>query len=296
MKKLLAIILSIIMVFSLCACGNKETGKINCSSCGESISKDVAFCEHCGAANNVSDDILSEGSSLNEYSSGETNKPTESNKPTQTESLKPNTNKNTSQGGNNRCGKCGIAMSQSGYSYCNNCKCSSSLCKNAKSGNSDKYCSEHMCGEKGCTTMKEDGSLFCKHHNCDASYCKEAQSNGSRYCLQHKCNKCSLEKEDGSDFCSSHTCANGSCKAGQHQNSGYCIEHKCNYSNCSNPKQYSSSYTVNYCSSHDCRNCMRDRVDGSFYCYEHKCSVSGCTYFGNIGVNGIMYCNNHRPK
>ena len=80
MKKLLVITLSLIIVFSLCACGSKEMEKINCSSCGESISKDVAFCEHCGAAVNNADnesaDNLSANSSPIESQTEETSQPT----------------------------------------------------------------------------------------------------------------------------------------------------------------------------------------------------------------------------
>ncbi len=103
MKKFLAITLSIIMVFSLCACGNKETAKINCSSCGESISKDVAFCEHCGAAVNSekteSEDASSDNSSSAESTTEETSKPTTSSKPSSSTS-KPSTLTHTHSYGN----------------------------------------------------------------------------------------------------------------------------------------------------------------------------------------------------
>lgn len=50
MKKILAVVLIIVMCFSLCACGGKKKAEKFCSDCGEAISKKVAFCEHCGAA------------------------------------------------------------------------------------------------------------------------------------------------------------------------------------------------------------------------------------------------------
>ena len=53
MKRLIALFMAILTVFLLVACGNQkqnEEVKIDCPSCGEGISKDVAFCEHCGAA------------------------------------------------------------------------------------------------------------------------------------------------------------------------------------------------------------------------------------------------------
>lgn len=49
MKRILSLVLSIIMLLSLCACGNNEKAEKYCSSCGEGVSKDSAFCEHCGA-------------------------------------------------------------------------------------------------------------------------------------------------------------------------------------------------------------------------------------------------------
>ena len=94
MKRILSLVLSIIMMFSLCACGNNEKAEKYCSSCGEGISKDVAFCEHCGAAVNnektESEDTSSDNSSSTESKTEETcktpsatestNKPTASSK------------------------------------------------------------------------------------------------------------------------------------------------------------------------------------------------------------------------
>ncbi len=103
MKRFLAITLSIIIVFSLCACGNKETAKINCSSCGESISKDVAFCEHCGVAVNnektESENTSSDNSSSAESKTEETSKPSSTTENTSKPitSSKPSTTENTSK-------------------------------------------------------------------------------------------------------------------------------------------------------------------------------------------------------
>ena len=38
------------MLFSLCACANNQKAEKYCSSCGEGLSNEDAFCEHCGAA------------------------------------------------------------------------------------------------------------------------------------------------------------------------------------------------------------------------------------------------------
>lgn len=99
------------MVISLCACGNNEKAEKYCSSCGEGITKDAAFCEHCGAAVNnekvESEDTSSDNSSSNESkiektsrpssSIESTSKPTETNKPITSSkpssSTTPSTNK-----------------------------------------------------------------------------------------------------------------------------------------------------------------------------------------------------------
>lgn len=97
MKKFLAIVLSIIMVFSLCACGNNEKAEKYCSSCGEGISKDTAFCEHCGPTVNnekaESEDNSSDNSSSTESKTEETSKPSSATESTSipTESSKPST-------------------------------------------------------------------------------------------------------------------------------------------------------------------------------------------------------------
>lgn len=86
MKRILAFTLSIIMILSLCSCGNDKKTEKYCSSCGEGISKDVAFCEHCGAAvNNTkteSENATSDNFSSTKSKNEGTSKPTETNKPT----------------------------------------------------------------------------------------------------------------------------------------------------------------------------------------------------------------------
>ena len=85
MKRFLTLILSIIIVLSLVACGNNKEKKETCLNCGETISANVAFCEYCGTAVS-NDNNANEESSLNdstEYSS-EDNKSTDTSKPTDT--------------------------------------------------------------------------------------------------------------------------------------------------------------------------------------------------------------------
>lgn len=102
MKNVLAIILSIIMSFSFVACGKAEK---YCSSCGEGISKNVAFCEHCGASvqvidddiecnsSQLKDDVSNDTNSSETQTSAEISKPIETSKPSETskpiESSKP---------------------------------------------------------------------------------------------------------------------------------------------------------------------------------------------------------------
>ena len=52
MKRLVALVLVMVTLFTMIACGNNNKAEKYCSSCGEGISKEVAFCEHCGAAVN----------------------------------------------------------------------------------------------------------------------------------------------------------------------------------------------------------------------------------------------------
>lgn len=49
MRKILAIALLIILVFSLCSCGEKEKTEKICTNCDKTIAADSAFCQHCGA-------------------------------------------------------------------------------------------------------------------------------------------------------------------------------------------------------------------------------------------------------
>lgn len=49
MRKILATALLIILVFSLCSCGEKEKTEKICTNCDKTIAADSAFCQHCGA-------------------------------------------------------------------------------------------------------------------------------------------------------------------------------------------------------------------------------------------------------
>ena len=42
MRRILAVILAVVMVLSLAACGQKEKAEKYCSSCGEGVSKDLS--------------------------------------------------------------------------------------------------------------------------------------------------------------------------------------------------------------------------------------------------------------
>ena len=48
MKRFLALVLSVVMVFSLVACGSDGKAEKYCWNCGEGISKSDSFCGHCG--------------------------------------------------------------------------------------------------------------------------------------------------------------------------------------------------------------------------------------------------------
>lgn len=284
------------MLFFLVAC-DKKSAYIDCPNCEADIPHGSLFCNICGVALDseetktfLTDDVSSNTDTTNNLS--EPGEPTETQQPNQNN---PSSTENKHEG-YTLCAKCNKVWFKGDYLYCGDCKCSLSSCSNTKSGNSDRYCFEHMCLNTGCSMQRENDSLYCYNHNCYADSCKEVRAKDSGYCFQHKCGECNKPKEDGSYFCSLHNCNWSSCKAARYKNSAYCLEHKCADTNCSNPKQDNSSYTVNYCSNHDCKTCMRDRVAGSFYCVEHKCSVGGCANAGNYGIGGANYCNNHKPK
>ena len=83
MKRILAIVLAIVMVLSLAACGKDKKAEIHCSSCGEAIKKDVAFCSNCGAEVNISKNESEEALSNNSTPSENTeNKNEETSTPT----------------------------------------------------------------------------------------------------------------------------------------------------------------------------------------------------------------------
>lgn len=63
MKRILAVVLAIAMIFAFAACGKEETAEKSCLNCNEIIMEDDAFCKHCGTEQNItnknspSDDI-----------------------------------------------------------------------------------------------------------------------------------------------------------------------------------------------------------------------------------------------
>lgn len=73
MKRIIAVILAMVMVCSLAACGEEQKAWEYCGSCGEGISKEAVFCEHCGVeinnTNSESEDSSSNNNSIYETSS-----------------------------------------------------------------------------------------------------------------------------------------------------------------------------------------------------------------------------------
>ena len=49
MKKFTAVLLLVVLVFSCVACGSEQKAEKYCWNCGEGITKEASFCEHCGA-------------------------------------------------------------------------------------------------------------------------------------------------------------------------------------------------------------------------------------------------------
>ncbi len=79
MKRLIALILVMVTLITLVACGKDKTEKY-CWSCGQGVSKDVAFCEHCGAS--VKDN--QKETSTNSETSGDIASTVDKNQPAET--------------------------------------------------------------------------------------------------------------------------------------------------------------------------------------------------------------------
>lgn len=104
MKKVIVLLLVLVIAFPLVACGEEAKAEKHCFSCGEDITKDAMFCEHCGATvgeskteneDNYIDNVTSTESEAEETSNPtQASKPTETSKPTQmstpTKTNKPN--------------------------------------------------------------------------------------------------------------------------------------------------------------------------------------------------------------
>lgn len=189
MKRLLAIALSIIMVFSLAACGDKEKAEKYCSNCGGGISKNVAYCEHCGAAvgttqstnsNASSDNTSSSESSSSNVDNTETqskpaeetvSKPAETQKPT----VQTHTHSYTSKTTAPTCTKQGYTT----YT----CSCGDSYKEhyvNTTAHSYSKKVTAATCTVQGYTTY----SCSCGH-----TY-KDNYTNPSHSYTKYKCTKC----------------------------------------------------------------------------------------------------------
>ena len=70
MKRFLAQVLSIVIIFSLVACGKEGKAEKYCSNCGGGISKSASFCEYCGTAIDIIQDANSDNL-VNNTSSGD---------------------------------------------------------------------------------------------------------------------------------------------------------------------------------------------------------------------------------
>lgn len=47
------------------------------------------------------------------------------------------------------------------------------------------YCILHICCERNCTEMTDEGVSFCKYHKCIVEDCNEKHMPGSEYCSSH---------------------------------------------------------------------------------------------------------------
>ena len=97
MKKIIAIVVLLSVVFSLVACNTSNTSTSDCDNCGENIPNNVKFCPHCGepinSSNNSDNNLESDDSSQKEN-----NNPTDNNNTDETtdnsQTDSPNDNNN----------------------------------------------------------------------------------------------------------------------------------------------------------------------------------------------------------
>ena len=47
------------------------------------------------------------------------------------------------------------------------------------------YCIVHICCERNCTEMIDEGVFFCRYHKCIVEDCTECRMSGSKYCSSH---------------------------------------------------------------------------------------------------------------
>ncbi len=80
MKRFTALILLVVLAFFLFACGEEQKAEKYCWNCGEGITKEASFCEHCGTNLN---ETQNENTSTSENSEDITSN-TESSKPAET--------------------------------------------------------------------------------------------------------------------------------------------------------------------------------------------------------------------
>lgn len=108
MKKIISVLLIMAMLLTITACNNNTSEKINCSNCGENISRDADVCEFCGAEvvatdnsseESSSDEASSQGgpSSTASTNSSSTGKPSGNNSSTGTQTSSPSGNGTSDQ-------------------------------------------------------------------------------------------------------------------------------------------------------------------------------------------------------
>lgn len=215
MKRILAVVLAIIMVLSLVACGKDDGNEMKlCFNCGKLISLSAKFCEHCGCDLTQSNDTTTNNEDyVNDKQSSGT----------------PN-------------------YTQDEYEHKSTCL--SVGCDNLPNS-LNFYCSEHACAKSGCTSEKSYSSNFCNMHKCDSIGCDNGSNEWGYYCSEHACaeKNCSREKNYGysSAYCSYHECNDVGCTNRKKDYGSYCSEHACAERYCSSKK----SPLSDYCYIHD---------------------------------------------
>lgn len=147
-------------------------------------------------------------------------------------------------------------------------KCASGSCNKLSGHKYEKYCTDHKCYARHCSSEKNSESAFCDFHQCTAIDCRRKKYFMKKYnnqdteyawswvCYKHKCQ---FETTPGAWYQRTF------CLNERGFDSDYCDEHACNF--CPN-KIYQEDVEV--CSEHRCGSCQQLPQNDSPFCKTRK--------------------------